>query len=64
MQATAEAYGIGVNQLSAHTRKKEPLENIFDEKSKKINPLVISICNDYGYCANCDMVGDTKIKKL
>jgi MoaA/NifB/PqqE/SkfB family radical SAM enzyme len=50
--------------VSKMLRKKEPLENIFDEKYKELNPQITSICYDYGACANCDMLGDTRIKKL
>jgi len=50
--------------VSKMLRKKNPLENIFDEECKKLNPQITSICYDYGACANCDMLGDTKIKKL
>jgi MoaA/NifB/PqqE/SkfB family radical SAM enzyme len=50
--------------VSKMLRKKEPLENIFNEKCKELNPQITSICYDYGACANCDMLGNTKIKKL
>jgi organic radical activating enzyme len=50
--------------VSKMLRKKDPLENIFNEECQKLNPQITSICYDYGACANCDMLGDTRIKKL
>jgi organic radical activating enzyme len=49
--------------VSKMIRMKEPLENIFNENCTKLDPQIDSICNDYGYCANCDVVYGTKIKK-
>ena len=50
--------------VSKMLRKKDPLENIFDEECKQLGPQITSICYDYGACANCDMLGSTRIKKL
>lgn len=40
-------------------RRKDPLENVFAEDLK--NELSIINCNEYGYCAPCDWLGETKI---
>ncbi len=48
--------------VSKLVRKDDPLENVFKEPLKA--PLVVSECDDYGYCAPCDMLGSVKIKHL
>lgn len=48
--------------VSKLVRKDDPLENIFEEPLR--DPLVVAECDDYGYCAPCDMLGEVKIKHL
>ncbi|MDR2728542.1 MAG: radical SAM protein [Chitinispirillales bacterium] len=50
--------------ISKMVRRVHPLENIFDEACAGFKPQVVSICGDYGFCANCDTAFAAKIKKL
>lgn len=45
--------------VSKMVRAEDPLENILDGPLQ--DPLVVRDCNDYGYCAPCDMLGDVKV---
>lgn len=45
--------------VSKMVRAADPLENIFDGPLN--DPLVVRDCDDYGYCAPCDMLGEVKV---
>ncbi len=47
--------------VSKMVRRKDPLENIIQDGLK--SDLVVSHCNEYGYCAPCDMLGEVTIKE-
>ncbi|MCX7704380.1 MAG: radical SAM protein [Planctomycetota bacterium] len=48
--------------VSKAVRMKDPLEDLTKEDLK--DETVTSICNDYGYCAPCDALGETKMVLL
>ncbi len=48
--------------VSKLVRQIEPMENIIDEQLG--NNSFINICNDFGYCAPCDALGETEMVKL
>lgn len=45
--------------VSKMVRAEDPLENILDEPLHA--PLVVRDCDDYGFCAPCDMLGEVKV---
>jgi hypothetical protein len=48
--------------VSKLTRRIDPIENIFKRKMSRKKKKII--CNDYGYCAPCDYLGETDIRIL
>lgn len=48
--------------VSKMIRKADPMENIIDGQISASS--FTSICNDFGYCAACDALGDTKMIEL
>lgn len=45
--------------VSKMVRAADSLENFFEGPLKA--PLVVRSCDDYGYCAPCDMLGEVKV---
>ncbi len=43
-------------------RNLKPIENI--HTGRLSDPFYSAVCHEYGYCAPCDLIGSTKIKKL
>jgi hypothetical protein len=54
--------GVRFRCVSYMLRNKCPLEDA--KKGKLSNPMVSEVCEDYGFCAPCDLMGDIKIKNI
>jgi MoaA/NifB/PqqE/SkfB family radical SAM enzyme len=54
--------GVRYKCVSNLLLDKFPLEDLKNERLK--DSLMSGACNDYGFCAPCDLFGDIKIKKL
>lgn len=54
--------GVRFRCLSYLVRNKQPLEDL--TKTKLLNPTFCDKCDDYGYCAPCDMLGEVVIKSI
>jgi len=50
--------------ISKMVRRVQPLGTVFNSDCQNLESQVVSICDDYGFCANCDTAFAAKIKKL